>query len=188
MQLTLHTFKVKENIWLVVFKHLGHKFHIHILNVNFLLNATIRDCSTDNYISIWNDTCRLLFSTIIASLSFSYWNLSVIPVRDREQAWGRTILVMIRESSWICWCSWGLSWRFCVSLLSQNWIYTVKTRSDSSPFWRKATQSVIMDAARCLFRAKIEMLIFDSLHVMCNSNTEMVMLCHAECYSNFNRQ
>lgn len=113
IQLTLRTFKVKENIWLVVFEHLGHQFHIHILNVDFLLNAnSIRDCSTDHYIFMWNDTWRLLFSTIIASLSFSYWNLSVIPVCYPEQAWARTMLVMIRESSWICWCSWGLSWRF----------------------------------------------------------------------------
>lgn len=35
------TFKMEENIGSVVLEHLGYKFNIHILNVDFLLNRGV---------------------------------------------------------------------------------------------------------------------------------------------------
>ena len=32
----VHTFEVKEHIWLIVLEHLRNQLHIHVLNVDFL--------------------------------------------------------------------------------------------------------------------------------------------------------
>jgi hypothetical protein len=61
---------VEENIRLVVLKHLSHELHVHVLDVDLLIDHSERQ--TVQY-EEEKHTWRLLFMTMIDSLSFSYW-------------------------------------------------------------------------------------------------------------------
>lgn len=65
------TLKVKENIGLIVFEHLGDKLNVHIVNVDFLFDVLDRSSSVFSFLQMQH-TCRLLFNIMTASLSFSW--------------------------------------------------------------------------------------------------------------------
>ena len=74
-------------------------------------------------------TWRLLFITITDSFSFSWSVVSTIAFHICNR---RTMLLMIRDSSRVCWCSWGLS---CVLSVTIQGIETPLTYHCASNFW-----------------------------------------------------
>lgn len=86
---SLNTFKVEQNVGLVVLEHLGNELRVHVLDVD-LLEILVQH--HDSLVQFF-----LQFGVSWAHLDVVYIGLPL------------TTLTMIRESRRLCWCSWGLS-------------------------------------------------------------------------------
>ena len=97
---------MEKNVRLVVLEHLGNQLDVHILDVYFLSNWSIRNLQQRRR-NIHSSYLKVLVQKHDSFIEFllfsSQWLLPL--------AWLLlpTTLVMMRESSRFCWCSWGLS-------------------------------------------------------------------------------
>lgn len=67
------TFQMKQHVGLIVFEHLRNKLDIHVLDINLLMWMSASPDPLAFIIFVAQRTCRSLFNTMTASLSFSWF-------------------------------------------------------------------------------------------------------------------